>query len=132
MMPVPAFYKGDEPILNGGEREAFGIWNKSKNTDAALLLLNYMAKSDNIAKMAAVTGMPASLKNIKYDLGGLTADFAKYGSLRTIPVFDREFLPNGMWSTLKVIGPALLTGDMTVEQSSQMMSDDYKKLRSQK
>jgi raffinose/stachyose/melibiose transport system substrate-binding protein len=132
MMPVPAFYKGDEPILNGGEREAFGVWNKSKNTDAALLLLNYMAKSDNIAKMAAVTGMPASLKNVKYDLGGLTADFTKYGSLRTIPVFDREFLPNGMWSTLKVIGPALLTGDMTVEQSSQMMSDDYKKLRSQK
>jgi raffinose/stachyose/melibiose transport system substrate-binding protein len=82
--------------------------------------------------MAAATGMPASLKNVKYDLGTLTADFTKYGSLRTIPVFDREFLPNGMWSTLKIIGPALLTGDMTVEQSSQMMSDDYKKLRSQK
>jgi raffinose/stachyose/melibiose transport system substrate-binding protein len=132
MMPVPAFYKGDEPILNGGEREAFGVWNKSKNTDEALLLLSYMAKSDNIAKVAAATGMPAGLKNVKYDLGGLTADFTKYSSLRTIPVFDREYLPNGMWSTLKIIGPALLTGDMTVEESSRMMSDDYKKLRSQK
>ncbi|MFD0679293.1 MULTISPECIES: ABC transporter substrate-binding protein [unclassified Paenibacillus] len=132
MMPVPAFYKGDEPILNGGEREAFGVWNKSKNIDAALLLLSYLAKSDNIAKVAAATGMPAGLKNVKYDLGGLTADFSKYGSLRTIPVFDREYLPNGMWSTLKIIGPALLTGDMTVEESSRMMNDDYKKLRSQK
>ncbi|MBO9610378.1 MAG: extracellular solute-binding protein [Paenibacillaceae bacterium] len=131
MMPVPAFYPGDEPILNGGEREAFGVSKQSKNTEAALLLLNYMAKSDNIAKVAAATGMPAGLKDVNYDLGGLTEDYKTYGSLRTIPVFDREYLPNGMWSTLKIIGPALLTGDMSPEESSRMMKDDYNKLRSQ-
>ncbi|NHN33640.1 ABC transporter substrate-binding protein [Paenibacillus agricola] len=132
MMPVPAYYKGDEPVLNGGEREAFGVWKQSKNVNEALLLLKYMAKSDNIAKVAEATGMPAGLKDVSYNLGNLTADFTKYKDLRTIPVFDREYLPNGMWSTLKTIGPALLTGDMSVEESSRMMSDDYKKLRSQK
>ena len=31
MMPVPVWQEDDEPVLVGGEREAYGIWKDSEN-----------------------------------------------------------------------------------------------------
>ena len=44
---------------------------------------------------------------------------------------DRVYLPNGMWSTLKTIGSAMIAGEMTVEESAKIMEDDYNTLRIQ-
>lgn len=131
MMPVPAYYDGDQPILNGGEREAFGVNKNSTHITEALKLLQYMAKSENIAKISAATAMPPALKDVEVNLGNLTEDYKKYAQTRVIPVFDREYLPSGMWSTMKITGPGVLTGQISVQQATQMMKADYLKLRSQ-
>lgn len=131
MMPVPAVHSGDQPVLIGGEREAYGVWKGSKNQEAALQVLEFLARPENIKKIATASSSPAGLKGVEVDLGTLTEDIQKYTSLRTFPYFDRESLPSGMWSTLRTIGPAILSKQLTPEQTSTVMKTDYEKLRAQ-
>ncbi|MGV2881717.1 extracellular solute-binding protein [Paenibacillus sonchi] len=132
MMPIPAFYEGDEPILNGGEKEAYGIGKDSKHIEEALKLLTFMSKPENVQAVSTASGLPAAFNGVENKLGDLSGDYAKYADLRTIPVFDREYLPSGMWSTLQVAGSSLLvSGGLSVEQVSDLMKEDYMKFRAQ-
>lgn len=130
MMPVPSYYEDDEPIMIGGERESYGIWKDSPNLDLAIALLEYMAKPENIKKVCEATDMPSGFTNVDVDLR-LADDYKKYQNLRTFPYFDREWLPSGMWATMRNIGGALTSGEITVEESSKIMEESYLNLRNQ-
>lgn len=131
MMPVPTLREGDEPVLIGGEREAYGIWKGTGNKDAAYALINYMAKPENIQLVCEASSSPAALKGVAVDLGKLTEDFDATASLRIFPYFDREYLPSGMWAVLRTTGGALLAGEASVEEVNSIMQENYEKLRSQ-
>jgi raffinose/stachyose/melibiose transport system substrate-binding protein len=130
MMPVPTYYADDEPITIGGEREAYGIWKDSENIEIAKALLEYMAKPENIKRVCEAIDMPAGFTNVSVDLR-LAEDYKAFQNLRTFPYFDREWLPSGMWATMRSIGGGLTSDEITVEESSQIMKEDYINLRSQ-
>lgn len=130
MMPVPTYYADDEPIMIGGERESYGIWKDSPNLELSIALLEYMAKPENIKLISEATDMPSGFTNVSVDLR-LAEDYKKYQSLRTFPYFDREWLPSGMWSTMRNIGGALTSGEITVQESSEIMKKNYISLRDQ-
>lgn len=131
MMPVPTMNTSDAPVLLGGEREAYGIWKDGKNQELALALLEFMAQTENIEKVATASGMPASMKNAVSDLGIINESYEKYASVRVFPKFDREYLPNGMWSTMKTVGSALIARDIDEAKACEMMKDDYLKFLEQ-
>ena len=56
--------------------------------------------------------MPASMKGATGNLGVVNESYEKYADSRVFPKFDREYLPNGMWSTMKTVGSALIAGDV--------------------
>lgn len=126
MMAVPTVSAEIETFLTGGEKEAYGVWKDSENQEIALELLNFMAKPENIEKVSSASGMPVSMKNAKEDLGNIQESYDSVKDERILNKFDRECFPNGMWSTMKTIGSALIAGDVTVEEASEMLMTDYK------
>ena len=126
MLAVPTVSAEIETFLTGGEKEAYGVWKDSENQEIALELLNFMAKPENIEKVSSASGMPVSMKNAKEDLGNIQESYDSVKDERILNKFDRECFPNGMWSTMKTIGSALIAGDVTVEEASEMLMTDYK------
>lgn len=131
MMPVPVYYEDDEPIMIGGERESYGIWKDTKKKELAVALLEFMARPENIKYVCEKCDMPTAFKGVDVNLR-LAEDFKAYQSLRTFPYFDREWLPSGMWATMRSTGGAITAKEITVDQACDIMKENYLSLLSQK
>lgn len=131
MMPVPTNNVDAVPFLTGGEKEAYGIWKDSKNKEIAMALLSYMAQPENIEKVSAGSGMPVSMRNATSNLGKIQESYDTFDSVRVLNKFDRECFPNGMWSTMKTVGAALIAGDIDASKASEMFYIDYQSFRLQ-
>ena len=131
MAPIPALNDSYEPAFCGGEREAYGIWKDTENEALCLALLDYLAKPENVKIVCEASGKRPAIQNASPDLGSVAEDYATYADTAIYPFFDRVYLPNGMWSTMKTIGSALIGEEMTVEESVQTMQADYETLREQ-
>lgn len=130
IMPVPTLYPDDEPIMNANERESYGIWKDTKNMDAAIALVEFMARPENIKYVCEETGMPTAFKDVEID-SRLSPDFKKYSNLRTYRFFDQAYLPSGMWAILRTTGAGITSGEITVDEACQIMKENYDSLRSQ-
>lgn len=130
MMPIPVYHPEDDPIMIGGERESYGIWKDTKKKELAVALLEFMARPENIKYICEKTSMPTGFVDVDVDLR-LADDFKKYQDNRTFPYFDREWLPSGMWATMRSTGGALTAGEITVRQSSELMRESYLSLLAQ-
>ena len=126
MMPIPTTSTEIETFLTGGEKEAYGVWKDSENQEIALELLKFMSQPENIEKISSASGMPVSMKNASENLGKIQESYDAVKNQRILNKFDRECFPNGMWSTMKTIGSALIAGDTTAEGASEMLLTDYK------
>jgi raffinose/stachyose/melibiose transport system substrate-binding protein len=128
MMPVPAFYEGDEPTLIGGERSTFGVWKDSENKEAAKEYLRFMARPENVEKVATASSLPAGLVGVESDMGKLTESFNTYENARVFPYFDRIYLPNGMWDVMCKNGQELLAGNIDSKEYSENMKSEFNRL----
>lgn len=133
MMPVPVYDTNDTPVWTGGEREAYGVWKDSPNKDLAIALLEFMAKPENVTYIAEHSGMATGFGDVTPNIPMVKVfEEPEYKELRTQPIFDREWLPSGMWATMRSSGAGVTSGELTVEQACQEMEKSYKKLLSQK
>lgn len=131
MGPVPAVDESYSQIFCGGEREAYGIWKDTEHEDICLALIEYLSRPENVKIVCEASGKRPAIQNVDADLGTVADDYAKYADIPVYPFLDRVYLPNGMWSTMKTIGSALIGGEMTVDESVKAMETDYQTLRSQ-
>lgn len=122
---------GQKPAFCGGEREAYGVWKDTENEEVCLAILEYLSRPENIKIVCEASGKLPAIKDVEVDLGTVAEDYAKYSDVPMYGFFDRVYLPNGMWSTLKTIGSAMIAGEMSVEESVKIMEDDYNTLRNQ-
>lgn len=127
-MPVPSLVEGDTPTFSGGERFTMGVWKDSKNIDAAKKLVAFFAKPENMSKIANVTMLPAGLKGIESQ-HEFSPYYEQYKDIRVFPFFDRVYLPSGMWDVLTKQGTELLAGRITPEDFSNVMKQEYERLR---
>jgi raffinose/stachyose/melibiose transport system substrate-binding protein len=127
MMPVPSNSETDSPTLIGGERIAIGVWKDSPNKEAALELLSYFAKHENMIAIASSDGAPASFNGVESDTGILKDDLEKYmDECRVFTYFDREYLPSGMWDDMCVTGASILAGETkAVENAIDIMKNSF-------
>lgn len=128
-MPIPSFYEGDESSLIAGERSAVGIWKDSENEEEALQYLAYLAKPENIEKLASANGLPSGLTTSTSDTGKLKDFYEKYKNVETFPFFDRVYLPSGMWDTLCSTASGILTKEINNKKASEQVKADYERLK---
>lgn len=130
-IPIPAARKDTEPTLMTGERAAIGVWKDSPNKEAALDFVKFLAQPDSIYAVASAGGNPAGLVSATSDTGALKDYYAKYANTKTYPVFDRAYLPSGMWDTLCTVGAAILAGSMTADEGVAKTEAEFNRLYKQ-
>jgi raffinose/stachyose/melibiose transport system substrate-binding protein len=130
-IPIPAAHKGAKNSLMTGERAAIGVWKDSPNKAAAIEFLDYLAQPENIKKIASAGGNPAGLTTTVSDTGALAPFYAKNANTTTYPVFDRAYLPSGMWDTLGTVNVAIMAGSMTVDEGIAKTEADFNRLFNQ-
>ncbi|MCD8352486.1 MAG: extracellular solute-binding protein [Planctomycetaceae bacterium] len=127
-IPIPSADENGEVLLMTGERAAVGVWKDSPRKAESLKFIAYLAQPENIARMATAGSNPTGLTNSTSDTGMLKPFYEKYASVTTYPIFDRAYLPSGMWDTLCTTGAAILAGSMTPKQAAEKARVDYDKL----
>jgi len=132
-MPVPAASSSDSPTVITGERAAVGVWKDSQNKAETLKFLAFLARPENVNKVATVNANPTGLVGAGYQskLGDLTPYYEKVAGVRGFPYFDRAYLPSGMWDSMCKTGTGLLANSMTLDQAVAKMKSDYLGLRNQ-
>ncbi|UOF92710.1 extracellular solute-binding protein [Fodinisporobacter ferrooxydans] len=130
-MPVPAIAPGDTPDFSGGERYTLGVWKDSKHEKAAIKLVDFFAQPENLKKMAEATELPPGIKGIQANLGDMTKYYQKYANVPVFSYFDRVYLPNGMWDVMCTQGQEILGNQITPQQFSDKMKQEYNRLRAQ-
>ncbi|GAA0177839.1 ABC transporter substrate-binding protein [Clostridium sediminicola] len=132
-IPVPANTPDDEPSLITGERSTLGIWKDTKHPEEAKRFLEFLAKPENINKVASGNLAPTGLSGDGYksDTGNLAPYFENATNFRGFGYFDREYLPNGMWDSLCKTGTGIISGTMDMDNVVKKLKEDYDRLRSQ-
>lgn len=110
MMPIPTVSPNDEPVLITGESTAFGVWNETEYMDESLSLLNYFAEPEICSIIANSNLMPSAIEGVINDTGNMKKYYEKYRNIKTVPYFDRQYLPSGMWNELSLSGALILSG----------------------
>jgi raffinose/stachyose/melibiose transport system substrate-binding protein len=129
-MPVPAF-EGGEPYFISGEKNALGINKDSESVEAAKAYIAFLAQPENLQRLAESTGSAAGLTTVNVDLGGLTESFEWTKTAKTVPYFDRVYMPNGAWDAIVSTAEGVLTEQMTIEESLAKIEEDFNALYAQ-
>lgn len=128
-VPVPTVSTAAKPYVIADEGLAIGAAAKGKHLAEAKKFLAFVAQPDNTAKLSADMSQPSGLVDSKSDLGALQASYDKWvkpAQVPTTPVFDRVYLPNGIWGTLVTTSDAVVTGTQTTAQATSQMAGDFK------
>ncbi len=129
MMEIPGYTEGDDSFLISGERDAVGVWKDSEHLDAALEFIDYLAKPENVLLVAEAYSLPPSMDNAEVTDPGIRAILDQIIGTTVTNHFDRQYLPDGMWNTLKVYSTSVLSGESTVSEGSELMAQDYARLK---
>ena len=90
-----------------------------------------MARPESIKLIAEVCGEAPGLMGVEVDSGNLTEWNALWANTKTLPWFDRVYMPSGMWAIMRDTGSGLIGGEATIEEATSVMQSNYLQLRSQ-
>ncbi|MCT6918361.1 MAG: extracellular solute-binding protein, partial [Bifidobacteriales bacterium] len=134
MMPVPA--EVGKPYFSTGEDTlTFGVSKTSKNKDAALKFIDFMAEPENLQKLVDVSMNDSALTGVKSALGQFEPTYNYWVNekkTKLVPFFDRKYLPNGMYNTLAKSTDGLLTGQLTAQAAADQVKTSFNSLYGQK
>ncbi len=135
VMPVPSTAEGGKMLYMVGEGSAFGIWKDSEYIDAAKQLLNYLADAEVAAKIVELDANIPALTNI--DTAG-NVTYTTFSASQEMfannicydNLFDREYLPSGMWSVMtdSVMEVFMDPTDNGVSTATNDMQTNYKEM----
>lgn len=126
MIPIPSASAEDAPSLIAGEDIAVGIWKDSEVKDAAVELVNFLARPEIVKKVAEAAGNKAGLNGVESEVGAIGEFYTKYADVETFPYFDREYLPSGMWDVMCTTGADILAQkDGAVEAAAKTMEQNF-------
>lgn len=126
---LPTKDRSEKSYFITGERMAIGVWKDSPNKKEALEFLDYLAKSENVSKMATANVLPTGLTNAKSNLGKFEKSYELGNQYQYVGFFDREYLPSGSWETLCSIGAGIISGQLSVEEATKKMKENFERLK---
>lgn len=101
VIPFPAAEKGGTRYIAGGESAAYGIWKDSKQLDTARAWLEYL--SVNGGPIAQSFGGIPAIDSITVQetspIKAAAAVMERYPEAVYVNIWDREYMPSGMWGT---------------------------------
>ncbi len=111
-----------------GEDWAVGASKTGKNKDIALKYIDFLAKPANMTKLTKMTNNDSALKGVNVNLGKINDTYNYWvneKSSKTVPFFDRMYLPDGMWDTLCKSTDGLITGQLNAKSAADQMSTNF-------
>lgn len=129
MMKIPGYTENDDAFLISGERDAVGVWKDSENLEESLIFIDYLARPENVKLVAEAYNLPPSMVTVT-DVNSEIAELLNViDGCYVSNHFDREYLPEGMWNTLKVYSTSILSGESSVSEGSKIMESEYNRLK---
>ena len=130
IQPMPAIHKGDKQIWIGGERHTVAMWKDSQHKEEAKRFIEFLTQPEIAKEVAEGTRLSAGLTNVKAN-NYYQDYFEKYADIKVEPYFDRVYLPSGMWDVMGTTSQELLSDQLTPEEVSKTMAEEYIRLRNQ-
>lgn len=132
VMPAPATTENGKSEYLVGEGSAFGIWKDSEYIEEAKQMLEYLAQSEVAERVLVVDEQLPSLNNIDmvdnqtYE-AFTQSEEAFAGTICYDNLFDREYLPSGMWSVMSdcVMEVLMDPSDEGVQSAVENMQENY-------
>lgn len=125
-MPYPSAV-GD-PYLITGEDYALGVSKDSAAKENALKFIDFMAEPEHMQVFNAVANNAPALTTIKPEMGVVQSSYDKWVTEKgtgTTLIFDRVYLPNGMWNTLITTTDSIINGQVSSEDAAQQMETSF-------
>lgn len=129
LTPYPALEEGGKLSMAVTEGSCFGIWKDTEYMEEAKAFLEWLAKPEIASQFFAFDGATAGLKSTPDDslVGKLYQEVVEaYGeeNIYFDNIFDRKYLPNGMWNSLSE-GSAMLVNGTDKAEVASYMQDSY-------
>lgn len=131
-MPAPATSADGKAQYSVGEGSAFGIWKDSEYIEESKQLLEYLAQPEIAGKIMEIDGQLPALTNTEATDNLTYAAFTESqslldGKLCYDNLFDREYLPNGMWSVLSDCMMEVLmdSSEAGIQSAAENMQENY-------
>ncbi|OZG49079.1 ABC transporter substrate-binding protein [Bombiscardovia coagulans] len=133
LMPIPS--NTGDPYFSTGEDMAFGVSKTSKVKDAALKYIDFMAEPENMQELVNILMNDSALTGVTSALGQFEPSYNYWVNERktkTVPFFDRIYLPNGMYNTLAKSTDGLITGQLNPQSAADQVKTSFESLKNQK
>lgn len=130
-IPYPS-ENGDSYIVSG-EDYALGVSKTSEHKDAALKFIDFMAQTENYQVYTDAMSTIPAIEGVEANLGVMSDSYDTWiteKNTKTVPVFDRVYLPNGIWSTMCTTTDGLVTGQMDPNAATEQMKTQFESLSS--
>lgn len=131
-MPVPATVEDGKALYPVGEGSAFGIWKDSESIEEGKHLLAFLAEPDIATRIMDLDGELPALTNTDPASNKTYTAFAESQELFGDAIdydnlFDREYLPSGMWSVLSdsIMDVFMDPTDAGVQKAVKNMQENY-------
>lgn len=130
-LACPGLNEDDTSFISMGEGTCVGMWKDTAYPDECKKFLEYLSEVENCEKIATSSGDIPGLKDVKNEEAYITQAFretqsAYAGDIEYVPLFDREYLPSGMWDDLGVgMTKLIMNPGKAVEDSAAYLQDAY-------
>lgn len=125
-MPYPSAV--GKPYLITGEDYALGVAKDSPAKANALKFIDFMARPENMKRFNAVANNAPALTTIEPEMGVVQPSYDEWVTERhtaTTLIFDRVYLPNGMWNTLITTTDSIINGQVDAQGAAQQMETSF-------
>lgn len=127
----PGVEQDDDCFLSMTEGTCVGMWKDSEHPEECRQFLDYLARQDICEKIATASGDIPGLKDVANEEANTTIALretqrAYEGHIEYVPLFDREYLPSGMWDDLGVgMTKIIMNPGSAVEECTAYLQDAY-------
>jgi raffinose/stachyose/melibiose transport system substrate-binding protein len=107
------------------------MWKDTTYPEESKKFLEYLSQVENCEKVATSSGDIPGLKDVKNEDAYITQAFREAqtmykGDIEYVPLFDREYLPSGMWDDLGVgMTKLIMEPGKAVKDSVEYLQDAY-------
>lgn len=133
MMPIPSA-TGKPYFSTGEDMLTFGVSKTSRNKEAALKFIDFLAEPENLQQLVNVSMNNSALAGVKSALGQFQTSYdywMKDKKTATVPFFDRKYLP-GMYSTMSKSTDGIITGQLTPRDAADQAKTAFENLKTKK
>lgn len=130
-LACPGVEQDDNCFLSMTEGTCVGMWKDTEYPDECRQFLAYLAQQDVCEKIATASGDIPGLKDVTNEEANTTIALretqkAYEGHIEYVPLFDREYLPSGMWDDLGVgMTKIIMDPGSAVEECASYLQDAY-------